>query len=75
MKGFTFRGETFAPGTTVVVSQTRSLIGRNVEVRRTLEALGLGRIGASAVHKVVPSTVGMIRRVQQVLTVTSTSSR
>lgn len=57
-------------GKKIVVRQTRSLIGRNQEVRGTLRALGLGHIGDSCEHTASPSVLGMIRRVHSIVTVT-----
>lgn len=57
-------------GKKIIVRQTRSHIGRNQEVRGTLCALGLGRIGDTCEHTATPSVLGMIRRVHSIVSVT-----
>jgi large subunit ribosomal protein L30 len=47
----------------VRVTQVRSSIGTQPRHRGTLRALGLGRIGRSAVHAETPQLRGMLRRV------------
>ncbi len=51
----------------VVVTQTRSPIGRDKRFKSTLQALGLGKIGKSCEHVLSPAVVGMIRRVEAVV--------
>lgn len=46
------------------VTQVRSQIGTQERHRGTLRALGLGRIGKSAVHRDSPTLRGMLRKVQ-----------
>ena len=46
------------------ITQTKSLIGRKPEHRRTIRALGLKRINHSVVHEDTPVIRGMIHRVQ-----------
>lgn len=46
------------------ITQTKSLIGRKPEHRRTIRALGLKRINHSVVHEDSPVIRGMIHRVQ-----------
>lgn len=53
----------------VIVKQTRSQIGRNQQVRDTLKALGLGRIGKEVEHELSPAVTGMIERVKQIVRV------
>jgi large subunit ribosomal protein L30 len=45
------------------VTQVRSKIGHKHEHRGTLRALGLGRIGSSAVHEDSPTLRGMLHKV------------
>ena len=52
----------------VMVRQIRSLIGRDPRVRQTMRALGLGRIGSEHEHVLSTSVVGMIRRVEHLVT-------
>ena len=47
----------------VRVTQVKSKIGHKSEHRGTLRALGLGRIGSSAVHEDSPSLRGMLHKV------------
>jgi large subunit ribosomal protein L30 len=47
----------------VRVTQVRSKIGHKSEHRGTLRALGLGRIGSTAVHEDSPTLRGMIHKV------------
>ena len=54
---------------TVKIKQIRSAIGRTPEVKATLKALGLGRIGKTKTIKSNPATVGMIDKVAHLLKV------
>jgi large subunit ribosomal protein L30 len=45
------------------ITQIRSIIGRKPKHRRTIEALGLGRIRKSKIHDDTPQIRGMIRSV------------
>jgi large subunit ribosomal protein L30 len=45
------------------VTQVRSTIGRIPKHRRTIEALGLGRIRKSVIHDDTPQIRGMVRSV------------
>ena len=53
----------------VRVTQTRSQIGQSQRHRRTLRALGLGRIGRSVEHEESPSLAGMLRKVRHLVKV------
>jgi large subunit ribosomal protein L30 len=53
----------------VKVTQVRSLIGRSERVRRTLDALGLGRIGKMKLHTLNDSTRGMLKKVEHLIRV------
>lgn len=53
----------------VVVTQTRSQIGRQPRVRDTLKALGLGSIGKSKELVLNPAVAGMIKRVAHIVSV------
>ena len=46
------------------ITQTKSLIGRKPEHRRTIRALGLKRINHSVVQEDTPVIRGMIHRVR-----------
>ena len=51
------------------ITQVRSEIGQSRRHRGTLRALGLGRIGRSAVHADSPQVVGMLRKVRHLVRV------
>jgi large subunit ribosomal protein L30 len=54
----------------VIVKQVRSDIGRHPRVRRTLESIGLGKIGKSRTLTMNDAVAGMIKRVGHLLEVT-----
>jgi large subunit ribosomal protein L30 len=51
------------------VTQVKSQIGQSERHRRTLRALGLGRIGRSAEHESSPTLAGMLRKVAHLVKV------
>jgi len=51
------------------ITQVRSTIGRVPKHRRTIEALGLGRIRKTVIHEDCPQIRGMIRSVDFLLKV------
>lgn len=53
----------------VLITQVRSLIDRPSVQRRTIQALGLGRINKSAEHTLTPQIQGMINHVNHLITV------
>lgn len=53
----------------VTITQVKSTIGRTERQKRTLEALGLNRIGQSATHEVNPQINGMITKVNHLIKV------
>jgi len=53
----------------VKITQRRSLIGRPQSQKRTIEALGLGRIDKSVEVEVTPQINGMINKVQHLVDV------
>ncbi len=53
----------------IKIKQIRSKINRPADQKRTLEALGLRRIGQVVEHKVTPSIEGMIRKVEHLITI------
>jgi len=53
----------------VRVTLKRSLIGRKPQQRRTVKALGLGKIGSSVEHVLNPSIKGMIDAVSHLVKV------
>jgi len=55
--------------TRLKVTQIRSTIDRIEPQKRTIKALGLGKIRKSVVHKDTPQIRGMIRAVHHLVTV------
>ena len=53
----------------VKIKQTRSKINRPVDQKRTLEALGLKKIGQVVQHEKTPSIEGMINKVKHLITI------
>lgn len=53
----------------IKVTQVRSTIDRSVKQKRTMIALGLGRIRRSVVHDDTPQIRGMVRIVEHLVTV------
>ena len=53
----------------IKIKQIRSKIKRPADQKRTLEALGLRRIGQVVEHKVTPSIEGMISKVEHLITI------
>ena len=53
----------------VKIKQTRSKINRPVDQKRTLEALGLKKIGQVVEHERTPSIEGMINKVKHLITI------
>ncbi|MCK5786759.1 MAG: 50S ribosomal protein L30 [Candidatus Sabulitectum sp.] len=51
------------------VTKVRSAIGRESSQKRTLEALGLGKMNSSKVHTDTPQIRGMIFKVKHLLKV------
>ncbi|MDB2391262.1 50S ribosomal protein L30 [Alphaproteobacteria bacterium] len=54
---------------TVVVTQTRSAIGRQADQRQTLIGLGLNKIGRTRELEDTPSVRGMINKVKHLVKV------
>ena len=54
---------------TIKIKQVRSKINRPIDQERTLEALGLRKIGHTVEHKLTPSIEGMIKKVEHLITV------
>ena len=53
----------------VKIKQTRSKINRPVDQKRTLEALGLKKIGQVVEHEMTPSIGGMINKFKHLITI------
>ena len=61
--------------TAVRVTQLRSAIGQTRRHEGTLRALGLGRIGKSAVHERTPVLEGQLRHVAHLVSVTAVDGK
>lgn len=59
---------------TLKITQVRSEIGSTRRHRGTLRALGLGRIGKTAVHEDSPTLQGAIRKVANLVEVEEVKS-
>jgi len=53
----------------VKIKQIRSKINRPVDQKKTLEALGLKKIGQVVEHEMTPSIEGMINKVKHLITI------
>lgn len=54
------------------VTQVRSSIKRTERQKRTLEALGLRKIGQTVEHEDTPNIVGMINKIKHLVSVEET---
>lgn len=53
----------------VIVTQVKSTIDRPERQKRTIQALGLGKINRSVEHELTPQIAGMINKVNHLVTV------
>jgi large subunit ribosomal protein L30 len=53
----------------VRVKQTRSKIGSTLRQKRTLQALGLGKVSSVSEQEATPQILGMISKVQHLVVV------
>ena len=53
----------------ILITQVKSLIKKNKNQKRTIEALGLGRINKSVKKKSSSEILGMIKVVQHLVTI------
>ena len=53
----------------IKVTQVRSTIGRPARQKRTIEALGLGKINRTVVHGATPQIIGMVKQVSHLVKV------
>ena len=51
------------------ITQVRSSVGQSTRHRRTLRALGLGKIGRTAEHQDSPQLQGMLRQIRHLVRV------
>ncbi|MEE9441285.1 MAG: 50S ribosomal protein L30 [candidate division Zixibacteria bacterium] len=53
----------------IKITQVRSVIGRKPQHKRTIKALGLGKIRKSVIHEDTPQIKGMVRSVAHLVEV------
>ena len=53
----------------IKVTQVRSIIGRDETQKRTIQALGLGKINRSRIHNDTPAIRGMVNKVRHLVMV------
>jgi large subunit ribosomal protein L30 len=58
--------------TKIKVTKVKSAINRTLTQKRTLESLGLRKIGQTVVHDNTPSIVGMVNKVKHLVSVEET---
>ena len=58
--------------TKIKVTKVKSAINRTLTQKRTLESLGLRKIGQTVVHDNTPSIVGMVNKVKHIVSVEET---
>lgn len=56
----------------IKVTKTRSAINRTKNQKRTLEALGLKKIGQTVEHEDSPNILGMVNKVKHLVSVEET---
>jgi len=54
---------------TIKVTKVKSAINRTANQKRVLEALGLKKIGQTVEHQDTPSVLGMVNKVQHLVSV------
>lgn len=52
---------------TIKVTQVKSAINRPERQKRTLQALGLGKLNKTVEHNATPQILGMVHKVQHML--------
>lgn len=58
----------------IKITLTRSLIGRPEDQRATVKALGLGKTNTSVVKEASPAILGMVRKVEHLVSVESVNA-
>ena len=53
----------------IKVTKTRSAINRPLRQKRTLEALGLKKIGQTVEHDATPNIIGMVNKIKHLVSV------
>jgi large subunit ribosomal protein L30 len=51
----------------IIVTKRKSAINRSITQKRTLEALGLRKIGHSVEHDASPAIIGMVKKVEHLV--------
>ena len=51
----------------IIVTKRKSAINRSLTQKRTLEALGLRKIGHSVEHDASPAIIGMVKKVEHLV--------
>ena len=51
----------------IIVTKRKSAINRSKTQKRTLEALGLRKIGHSVEHEASPAIIGMVKKVEHLV--------
>ena len=54
---------------TIKITKVKSAINRTANQKRTLEALGLKKIGQTVEHNDTPNILGMVNKVQHLVSV------
>jgi large subunit ribosomal protein L30 len=55
--------------TQIKVTQVRSVIGRPARQKRTMTALGLGKVDRVVIHNATPQIIGMVKQVSHMVKV------
>ncbi len=53
----------------IKITQVRSIIKRPGDQKRTIKALGLGRINKTVEHEATPQILGMVNKVKHLISV------
>ena len=53
----------------IKITQKKSLIDRSKRQKRTMEALGLRKINHSVEHEVNPQILGMVKKIQHLVSI------
>jgi large subunit ribosomal protein L30 len=53
----------------IKVTKEKSAINRTLRQKRTLEALGLKKIGQTVEHEATPNILGMVKKVEHLVSV------
>jgi large subunit ribosomal protein L30 len=52
---------------TIKITQVRSIIDRSIDQKKTIKALGLGRVNKTVIKKDTPQIRGMIEKVKHLV--------